>query len=187
MVSKNFNKIIQEIKNQDEKAIQQKDVQSLTLQHLQEIKEDKFDIKQESNPIASKMNIEQKNEIKEETKEDPKEEMKEEKFNNIKIEKEEKEENDEELKDKSPKKKKKHKKKPKNNTKIFEVPQTNPYRNIFDFKEVTKIRFQDNSIFRVINNWEEKEWYQTSPPTKDIDEQFPTQLFPQGEIQPYLK
>ena len=37
------------------------------------------------------------------------------------------------------------------------------------------------------NNWEEKEWLQTNPPTKDIDEQFPNQVFPQGEIQPYLK
>lgn len=180
MVSKNFNKIIQEIKIQDEKAIQQKDIQSLTLQHLQEIKVDKFDIKQESNPISHKINIEQKNEIKGESKEETKEEN----LNSIKIEKEK---NDEELKEKSLKKKKKHKKKSKKIAKIFEVPQTNPYRNLFDFKEVTKIRFQDNSIFRVINNWEEKEWYQTSPPTKDIDEQFPNQLFPQGEIQTYLK
>ena len=58
---------------------------------------------------------------------------------------------------------------------------------MFDFKDVSKSRFQDNSIFRVINNWEEKELFQTNPPNKDIDEQFKEQIFPQGEIQPYLK
>ena len=94
----------------------------------------------------------------------------------------------EEPKEKAKKKKKKNnKRKNKKNGKIFEIPQTNPYRELFDIKEFTKSRFQDNSIFRLINNWEEKEWFQTNPPTKDIDEQFPTQIFPQGEIQPYLK
>ena len=88
-------------------------------------------------------------------------------------------------KEKTQKKKKKHNKK--KSKKIFEIPKTNPFKNLFDFKEISKSRFQDNSIFRLINNWEEKEWAQTNPPTKDIDEQFPTQIFPQGEIQTYSK
>ena len=96
-----------------------------------------------------------------------------------------KQEKEEEPKEKTQKKKKKHNKK--KSKKIFEIPKTNPFKNLFDFKEISKSRFQDNSIFRLINNWEEKEWAQTNPPTKDIDEQFPTQIFPQGEIQTYSK
>ena len=47
-------------------------------------------------------------------------------------------------------------------------------------------RFQDNSCFRVLKNWNEKEnWPQTNPPTKTIDEQFPEQIFPLGEISEY--
>ena len=114
-------------------------------------------------------------------KEEPKNEIKieEEPKNEIKPEKEEG------PKEKTQKKKKKHNKK--KSKKIFEIPKTNPFKNLFDFKEISKSRFQDNSNFRIINNWEEKEWAQTNPPTKDIDEQFPTQIFPQGEIQPYSK
>lgn len=39
----------------------------------------------------------------------------------------------------------------------------NKYKELFDFSnvEVNNSRFQDNSMFRVIKNWEEKEWNQT--------------------------
>jgi hypothetical protein len=39
----------------------------------------------------------------------------------------------------------------------------NKYKELFDFSnvEVTNSRFQDNSMFRVLKNWEEKEWNQT--------------------------
>ena len=159
MVSKDFNQIIQEIKIADQNYIHQKEIQSSTLENLSQIKEKLSD---------NKIELEPENKIKEE---EPK--------NEIKIK------NEEEPKEKAQKKKKKHNKK--KSKKIFEIPQTNPYKNLFDFKEVSKSRFQDNSIYRLINNWEEKEWSQTNPPTKDIDEQFPNQIFPQGEIQPYLK
>ena len=214
MVSKNLNEIIREIKIKDAELINQKEIESFSLERLQELKEKKLDNKIESEIKVSKVETEIKNEIKEETKneikEESKNEIKEESKNEIKKEskneikeeskneikkeskneiimnqKEEKEE--EEPKEKNQTKKKKNKKKKKKTPKIFEVPQTNPYRNLFDFKDVSKSRFQDNSIFRVINNWEEKDWFQTNPPTKDIDEQFKDQVFPQGEIQPYLK
>ena len=173
MVSKDFDKIIQEIKIADKIAINQKEAESFTLQKLSEIKEDSktLENKIESKPEKKIKEEEPKNEIKSEKEEEPKNEIKPEK--------------QEEQKEKFQKKKKKHNKK--KSKKIFEIPKTNPYRNLFDFKEISKSRYQDNSIFRLINNWEEKEWSQTNPPTKDIDEQFPTQLFPQGEIQPYLK
>ena len=173
MVSKDFDKIIQEIKIADNIAINQKEAESFTLQKLSEIKEDSktLENKIESKPEKKIKEEEPKNEIKAEKEEEPKNEIKPEK--------------QEEQKEKTQKKKKKHNKK--KSKKIFEIPKTNPYRNLFDFKEISKSRYQDNSIFRLINNWEEKEWSQTNPPTKDIDEQFPTQLFPQGEIQPYLK
>lgn len=49
-------------------------------------------------------------------------------------------------------------------------------------------RFQDNSQFRILRNWQEKEgWNQTNPPTRTIDEQFPDQKFPLGEIHAYVK
>ena len=171
MVSKDFDKIIKEIKIADENAIHQKEAESFTLQKLSEIKEDSktLEYKIKSEPEKKLKEEEPKNEIK--IEEEPK--------NEIKPEKEE------EPKEKTQKKKKKHNKK--KSKKIFEIPKTNPFKNLFDFKEVSKSRFQDNSIFRLINNWEEKEWAQTNPPTKDIDEQFPTQIFPQGEIQPYSK
>ena len=163
MVNKDFNTIIQEIKIADENAINQKEIKSSALQHISETKE---------------KSLEDKKQIEPEKKENEEEEPK----NEIVIEKEE------EPKEKTQKKKKKHnKKKNKKKEKIFEIPQINPYRKLFDFKEVSKSRFQDNSILRLINNWEDKDWQQTTPPTKDIDEQFPNQIFPQGEIQPYLK
>ena len=171
MVSKDFDKIIKEIKIADENAIHQKEAESFTLQKLSEIKEDSktLEYKIKSEPEKKLKEEEPKNEIK--IEEEPK--------NEIKPEKEEG------PKEKTQKKKKKHNKKKSN--KIFEIPKTNPFKNLFDFKQISKSRFQDNSIFRLINNWEEKEWAQTNPPTKDIDEQFPTQIFPQGEIQTYSK
>ena len=171
MVSKDFDQIIKEIKIADESAIHQKEAELFTLQKLSEIKEDSkaLEYKIKSEPEKKLNEEEPKNEIK--IEEEPK--------NKIKPEKEE------EPKEKTQKKKKKHNKK--KSKKIFEIPKTNPFKNLFDFKEISKSRFQDNSNFRIINNWEEKEWAQTNPPTKDIDEQFPTQIFPQGEIQPYSK
>jgi hypothetical protein len=171
MVSKDFDQIIKEIKIADESAIHQKEAELFTLQKLSEIKEDSkaLEYKIKSEPEKKLNEEEPKNEIK--IEEEPK--------NEIKPEKEE------EPKEKTQKKKKKHNKK--KSKKIFEIPKTNPFKNLFDFKEISKSRFQDNSNFRIINNWEEKEWAQTNPPTKDIDEQFPTQIFPQGEIQPYSK
>ena len=171
MVSKDFDQIIKEIKIADESAIHQKEAELFTLQKLSEIKEDSkaLEYKIKSEPEKKLNEEEPKNEIK--IEEEPK--------NEIKPEKEE------EQKEKTQKKKKKHNKK--KSKKIFEIPKTNPFKNLFDFKEISKSRFQDNSNFRIINNWEEKEWAQTNPPTKDIDEQFPTQIFPQGEIQPYSK
>ena len=171
MVSKDFDKIIKEIKIDDENAIHQKEAESFTLQKLSEIKEDSktLEYKIKSEPEKKLKEEEPKNEIK--IEEEPK--------NDIKPEKEEG------PKEKTQKKKKKHNKK--KSKKIFEIHKTNPFKNLFDFKEISKSRFQDNSIFRLINNWEEKEWAQTNPPTKDIDEQFPTQIFPQGEIQTYSK
>lgn len=171
MVSKDFDQIIKEIKIADESAIHQKEAELFTLQKLSEIKEDSkaLEYKIKSEPEKKLNEEEPKNEIK--IEEEPK--------NEIKPEKEE------EPKEKAQKKKKKHNKK--KSKKIFEIPKTNPFKNLFDFKEISKSRFQDNSNFRIINNWEEKEWAQTNPPTKDIDEQFPTQIFPQGEIQPYSK
>ena len=193
MVSKDLNEIIREIKIKDAELINQKEIESFSLERLQELKEKKLNNKIESEIKVSKVETEIKDEIKEEAKneikEEAKNEIKEESKNEIIInQKEEKEEKEEEEpKEKNQTKKKKNKKKKKKTPKIFEVPQTNPYRNLFDFKDVSKSRFQDNSIFRVINNWEEKDWFQTNPPTKDIDEQFKDQVFPQGEIQPYLK
>ena len=191
MVSKDFNKIIEEIKIEDANEINKKEIESFTLENLYQ-KENNVKNEKELVNISTKIEKEESlNNIKEESQKEtnigPKNEIKEESIN------EEKEELKNEIKeeskeDKVQKKKKKHnKKKNKKNAKIFEIPQTNPYRSLFDFKEISKSRFQDNSIFRIINNWEEKEWLQTTPPTKDIDELYPNQLFPQGEIQPYLK
>jgi len=69
------------------------------------------------------------------------------------------------------KKKKKKKKKPTQDTKvdgekdvIKEVEENiNKYKQCFDFsdKVITNSRFQDNSNFRVLKNWEEKPWNQT--------------------------
>ena len=182
MVSKDLNEIIREIKIKDAELINQKEIESFSLKKLQESNDQKLDNKTESEIKAKSVETEIKEKIKEESKNEIKEEAKNEIIINQKEEKEE-----EEPKEKNQTKKKKNKKKKKKTQKIFEVPQTNPYRILFDFKDVSKSRFQDNSIFRVINNWEEKEWFQTNPPTKDIDEQFKEQIFPQGEIQPYLK
>ena len=177
MVSKDFEQIIKEIKIEDENLIHQKDIPSKYFDSLLSKNESKEKVESKINELDSILGKNEK-ESSIKTIEEPK--------NEINEEKEEKEE--EEPKEKVKKKKKKnHRKKAKKSNKIFEIPQTNPYRTLFDFKEFSKSRFQDNSILRLINNWEEKDWFQTTPPTKDIDEQFPTQIFPQGEIQPYLK
>ena len=174
MVAKDFEQIIKEIKIEDENLIHQKDILSTHLDSFIAKNDPKEKAENKIYELDSILGINEK-ESSIKAKEEPK--------NEINDEKEE-----EEPKEKTKKKKKKnHKKKAKKSGKIFEIPQTNPYRNLFDFKEFSKSRFQDNSIFRLINNWEEKDWFQTTPPTKDIDEQFPTQIFPQGEIQPYLK
>jgi len=173
-VAKDFEQIIKEIKIEDENLIHQKDIPSTHLDSLIAKNDPKEKVENKIYELDSILGKNEK-ESSLKAKEEPK--------NEINDEKEE-----EEPKEKAKKKKKKnHKKKAKKSGKIFEIPQTNPYRNLFDFKEFSKSRFQDNSIFRLINNWEEKDWFQTTPPTKDIDEQFPTQIFPQGEIQPYLK
>ena len=82
-------------------------------------------------------------------------------------------ENNVELNDEEKKKKKRKKKKKagagtelENEKDIDEEVQTkiNQYRNCFDFtgKNITNSRFQDNqSVFRVIKNWEDKPWNQT--------------------------
>lgn len=62
----------------------------------------------------------------------------------------------------------------------------------FDKSAVTNSRFQDNSRFRIIKDWKEKDpekgiiYNQTNIPTKQIEEQF-TKLsdYPKGEIQEY--
>ena len=87
MVNKDFNTIIQEIKIADENAINQKEIESSSLQHLSESKE---------NSLEDKKQIETEKKEKEE-EEEPK--------NEIIIEKEE------EPKEKTQKKKKKHNKK----------------------------------------------------------------------------
>ena len=105
------------------------------------------------------------------------------------------------------KKKKKKKKKPANGeckidgekdvtTNVEE--KINKYKHLFDFsdKEITNTRFQDNSVFRVLKNWEDKPWNQTyefivynknysNYPTKSIEEQFKNQEYPAGEIKDY--
>ena len=172
MVAKNFKEIVEEIKIEEENLLHQKDIPSNQLDISKNESKEKVENKiNEIDSTLEKKELESNIKITEESK------------NEIKFEKEE-----EESKEQVKKKKKKNKKKKgKKNDKIFEIPQTNPYKQLFDFKEYSKSRFQDNSIFRLINNWEEKEWFQTTPPTKDIDEQYPTQIFPQGEVQPYSK
>ena len=182
MVNKDFHKIIRDIKLADLNEINHKEAEPNILQETEQLKKNKTD-KNQNSDFAPEKKEETKTEIKDEKEiEIEKEKEKEEPKNEIKID------TKEETKNKAKKKKNRHKKnKNEKKNKIFEIPKTNPYRDLFDFKEVSKLRFQDNSIFRVINNWEEKEWLQTTPPTKDIDELYPNQIFPKGEIQPYLK
>lgn len=200
MVNKNFHQLIQETKLIDKNSITYKEAKPFNIQDIEQFKLDKKTLQSDSIPDGKEKlsNFEDKevrNEIKvEKEKEEQKNEIKEEPKNEIRAKKEiQKEEAKNEIKieakeeKKVKKKKNRHKKNKKEKGKIFEIPKTNPYKDLFDFKEVSKLRFQDNSIFRVINNWEEKEWLQTTPPTKDIDELFPNQIFPQGEIQPYSK
>ncbi len=213
MVNKNFHQLIKETKLLDENPITYKEADTFNIQDIKQIKVNKktlqidfipdkkekqsnFEVNEEARNEIKAEEEKEKEEQKNEIKEEPKNEIKEEPKNEIKVEKEilkEETKNEikieakEETKDKVKKKKNRHKKHKKEKGKIFEIPKTNPYKDLFDFKEVSNLRFQDNSIFRVINNWEEKEWLQTTPLTKDIDELFPNQIFPQGEIQPYSK
>jgi len=75
------------------------------------------------------------------------------------------------------KKKKKKKKKKKNKKKEGEGD-----------AEETKYasRALDNSRYRQLGSWKEKEWRQTDPPTIPIAQQFPDGVFPEGEISEYL-
>lgn len=61
------------------------------------------------------------------------------------------------------------------------------FEGFFNFPkdDITKTRFQDNSRFRILNNWSEGEWNQTSPPTIPVELQFPNGNFPTGEILEY--
>lgn len=67
------------------------------------------------------------------------------------------------------KKKKRHNKGTKDETKETEeqknekAEKENKYKKFFDFSgvELTNSRFQDNSIYRVLKNWEDKPWNQT--------------------------
>lgn len=76
---------------------------------------------------------------------------------------------DEEKAKKKRKKKKKKASEKKEGEEDFEKDATdlekniNKYRNIFDFSSlnITDSRFQDNSIFRILKNWEDKPWHQT--------------------------
>ncbi|EAS02321.2 type II methionine aminopeptidase (macronuclear) [Tetrahymena thermophila SB210] len=53
--------------------------------------------------------------------------------------------------------------------------------------KLVKNRFQDNSAIRLLGNWQEGQTQQTQPPTIRIDEQFPENEYPIGEIQNYQK
>ncbi len=102
--------------------------------------------------------------------------------------------------DKTQSHKKKHKKEyiPKyantdseNNSITEQTPiRENPYREKIKIenenKEISTLSFQDNSHFRLIGNWKEKETKQTIPITKSIDEQyFSLSEFPEGIIMEY--
>ena len=90
--------------------------------------------------------------------------------------------------------KKKKKKKKKNNNENQNTitsstePLENKYRSLIKYDEnvtITNTRFQDNSMLRLIGNWEEAKdpstWKQTNFPTKSIDDQFEKlEEFPQG-------
>ena len=95
--------------------------------------------------------------------------------------------------------KKKKKKKKKNNNENQNTitsstePLENKYRSLIKYDEnvtITNTRFQDNSMLRLIGNWEEAKdpstWKQTNFPTKSIDDQFEKlEEFPQGKILEY--
>ncbi len=102
--------------------------------------------------------------------------------------------------DKTQSHKKKHKKEyiPKyantdseNNSITEQTPiRENPYREKIKIenenKEISTLSFQDNSHFRLIGNWKEKETKQTIPITKSIDEQYSSlSEFPEGIIMEY--
>lgn len=81
-------------------------------------------------------------------------------------------ENEEEVaKDQKLKKKKKRSKKKKKSNEVTE-PQLN----------ITTRSGLDNSIFRLLGSWKERETAQTEPPTVPISKLFPNRQFPEGEI-----
>lgn len=55
----------------------------------------------------------------------------------------------------------------------------------FDLTNLTETRYQDNSVFRVLKDWKETPWKQTNPPTRTIEEQFPNEDYPVGELMEY--
>ena len=66
----------------------------------------------------------------------------------------------------------------------------NIYRELIKYDssvEITNNRAQDNSLLRLIGNWEEKSNYtQTNPPTKSIDEQYNClDDYPKGKLMDY--
>ena len=127
--------------------------------------------------------------VKEEKpKEDKKEEEKVE--NKITSSKDEKEEPENEVEgekgeEKKKKKKKNRHKKKKANT--DDSKRENPYRSLFNFdpKDVSTSRKQDHGDLRVVGSWEERPWFQTTPPTKSIDEQYPNKDWPVGFLMEY--
>ena len=143
--------------------------------------------KGESKKKKGKKKKKQEEPIEEKKEEDKKEDTKSEEIKQT--------DNDEEGKSKKKKKKKKTTEEAENTITTSDEPKENPYRSLIKYDESIKIdntRFQDNSILRVLNNWEEAKdpstWKQTNYPTKSMDEQYskPEEL-PIGKILEYVK
>ncbi len=103
---------------------------------------------------------------------------------------------DTEVKKKKKKKKKKINKEQAETEEDKEIEEKeNKYKQYFDFSKetITNSRYQDNSMFLVLNNWEDKPWGQTylylsnrrNFPTISIEEQYPKGDFPIGQIVEY--
>ena len=137
-------------------------------------KKNKKDVSSNENNINNDNKEEDK---KEEIKDDKKEEPKSEDQNKIE---EVKDNNSKQLSKKEEKQKKLFLKYLPNNINtdkenescsIKQEPRENKYRDLIKPAEditITNNRFQDNSHLRLINNWEEGNSTQTSPPTKSI-------------------
>ena len=141
--------------------------------------------KGESKKKKGKKKKKQEEPIEEKKEEDKKEDTKSEEIKQT--------DNNEEGKSKKKKKKKKTTEEAENTITTSDEPKENPYRSLIKYDESIKIdntRFQDNSILRVLNNWEEAKdpstWKQTNYPTKSMDEQYskPEEL-PIGKILEY--